>query len=78
MGFSEDVRFRCHLDCLWLTWAKTDEHRAQDLALCRFILLGMGEILNAVFICRHKEGSEVFFSEEKKQKTLANSGVGAA
>jgi hypothetical protein len=25
-----------------------------------------------------KKGSKVFFSEEKKQKTLANSGVGAA
>jgi len=34
--------------------------------------------MNAVFICRHKKGSKVFFSEEKKQKTFANSGVGAA
>jgi hypothetical protein len=37
-----------------------------------------GEILNGVFICRHKEGSKVFFSEEKKQKTFANSGLCAA
>ena len=36
------------------------------------------EILNAVFICRRKEVRKVFFSEEKKQKTFANSGVGAS
>jgi hypothetical protein len=35
------------------------------------------EILNAPFICRHKE-ERIFFSEEKKQKTFANSGPGAA
>jgi hypothetical protein len=46
------------------------------LRICRgvgFILMGVGEILNAVFICRRKKGSKVFFSEEKKQKTFANS-----
>jgi len=36
------------------------------------------EILNAAFTCRHKQGSKVFFSEEKKQKTFAISGVCAA
>ena len=41
------------------------------------ILMQTTEILNAVFICRHKEVSQgkAFFSEEKKQKTFANSGV---
>ena len=43
------------------------------LRICRgvgFILMGVGEILNAVFICRRKKESKVFFSEEKKQKTF--------
>ena len=36
------------------------------------------EILNAVFICRHKKVRKVFFSEEKKQKTLQIQVLGAA
>jgi len=44
----------------------------------RFILRGPAEILNASFICRHKEGRKAFFSEEKKQKTFATSDPGAA
>ena len=41
----------------------------------RSILPQIAEILNAAFICRHQEVRKIFFSEEKKQKTFANSGV---
>jgi len=44
----------------------------------RFILTQSTEILNTPLICRRKKASKIFFSEEKKQKTLANSGVCAA
>jgi len=59
---------------------KADERRAQDLSGGGFILISAGEILNASFIRRRKEGKEgsVFFSVEKKQKTFANSGGGAS
>jgi hypothetical protein len=40
----------------------------------RFAPRGPAEILNAMFICRRKEG-RMFFSEEKNQKTFSNSSV---